>query len=92
MSSKPRVLMIVTLDTKAVEAQFVRKTLEAEGVDVVHLDASIRDSTDPNVEIVRIGRVAAELRERRLVVVVFPAAVDALAAENELAVIGEHLQ
>ena len=35
MSSKPKVLMIVTLDTKAVEAQFVRQTLEAEGVDVV---------------------------------------------------------
>ena len=34
MSSKPKVLMIVTLDTKAVEAQFVRQTLEAEGVDV----------------------------------------------------------
>ena len=47
MSSKPKVLMIVTLDTKAVEAQFVRQTLEAEGVDVIHLDASIRDSTDP---------------------------------------------
>jgi len=35
MNSKPRVLMIVTLDTKAVEAQFVRQTLEVEGVDVV---------------------------------------------------------
>lgn len=31
MNSKPKVLMIVTLDTKAVEAQFVRQTLEAEG-------------------------------------------------------------
>ena len=51
MNSKPKVLMIVMLDTNAVEAQFVRRTLEAEGVDVVHLDASIRDSTDPNVEI-----------------------------------------
>ena len=51
MSSKPKVLMIVTLDTKAVEAQFVRQTLEAEGVDVIHLDASIRESTDKNVEI-----------------------------------------
>ena len=51
MNSKPKVLMIVTLDTKAVEAQFVRQTLEAERVDVVHLDASIRDSTDRNVEI-----------------------------------------
>lgn len=51
MSSKPKVLMIVTLDTKAVEAHFIRQVLEAEGVDVVHLDASIRASTDPGVEI-----------------------------------------
>ena len=51
MSSKPKVLMIVTLDTKAVEARFIRDILESEGVDVVHLDASIRESTDPNVEI-----------------------------------------
>jgi len=53
MSSKPKVLMIVTLDTKAVEARFIRDILESEGVDVVHLDASIRESTDPNVEIPR---------------------------------------
>lgn len=42
MANKPRVLMIITLDTKATEAQFVRQTLESNGVDVVHLDASIR--------------------------------------------------
>lgn len=51
MSRKPKVLMIVTLDTKAVEARFIRQVLEAEGVDVVHLDPSIRASTDPSVEI-----------------------------------------
>ncbi|CAM3714329.1 Tm-1-like ATP-binding domain-containing protein [Polaromonas hydrogenivorans] len=51
MISKPKVLMIVTLDTKAVEAGFIRQILESEGVDVVHLDASIRVSIDPNVEI-----------------------------------------
>jgi len=71
MNSKPRVLMIVTLDTKAVEAQFVRQTLEAEGVDVVHLDASIRDSTDPNVEIApeavaaAAGKTIQEVRDLR---------------------------
>jgi uncharacterized protein (UPF0261 family) len=46
MTAKPQVLMIVTLDTKAVEAAFVRKTLEAHGVGVVHLDASIRRTVD----------------------------------------------
>ena len=71
MSSKPKVLMIVTLDTKAVEAQFVRQTLEAEGVEVVHLDASIRDSTDPNVEIApeavaaAAGKTIQEVRDLR---------------------------
>jgi uncharacterized protein (UPF0261 family) len=49
--SKPKVLMIVTLDTKAVEAKFVRETLEANGVDVVHLDASIRAEVDGGAEI-----------------------------------------
>lgn len=51
MSNKPKVLMIITLDTKAVEAKFIREVLESQGVDVVHLDASIRRSTDSTVEI-----------------------------------------
>lgn len=42
MSSKPKVLMIVTLDTKEVEAGFIRKCLEDSGLEVYHLDASIR--------------------------------------------------
>ena len=49
--SKPKVLMIVTLDTKAVEAKFVRETLEANGVDVVHLDASIRSEVEGGAQI-----------------------------------------
>lgn len=51
MSSKPKVLMIVTLDTKEVEAQFIRQTLESHGVDVIHLDPSIRRSVMPAAEI-----------------------------------------
>ena len=51
MSSKPKVLMIITLDTKAVEAHFIREVLESQGVDVVHLDPSIRESTDSSAEI-----------------------------------------
>jgi uncharacterized protein (UPF0261 family) len=42
MNTRPQVLMIITLDTKAAEAAFVRETLEAHGVGVLHLDASIR--------------------------------------------------
>lgn len=57
--SKPKVLMIITLDTKAVEAKFVRQTLEANGVDVVHLDPSIRSEVDGTVEITPADVAAA---------------------------------
>ena len=40
--NQKRVLMIVTQDTKQVEATFLRKALESAGVDVVHLDPSVR--------------------------------------------------
>jgi len=42
MASRPKVLLIVTLDTKEVEGSFIRRELEAAGVDVVLLDPSIR--------------------------------------------------
>jgi uncharacterized protein (UPF0261 family) len=48
---KPKVLLICTLDTKEVEARFVRQTLEENGVAVIHLDPSIRRTVDPAVEI-----------------------------------------
>ncbi len=51
MSSKPKVLMIITLDTKAVEAKYIRDVLESQGVDVVHLDASIREAAHSSAEI-----------------------------------------
>jgi uncharacterized protein (UPF0261 family) len=41
-SAAPHVLLIITQDTKEEEARFIRRTLEAAGVGVVHLDASIR--------------------------------------------------
>jgi uncharacterized protein (UPF0261 family) len=44
MTDLPRVLLIVTQDTKEIEARFVRRVLESAGVDVVHLDASIRQT------------------------------------------------
>jgi uncharacterized protein (UPF0261 family) len=42
MSDKPRVLLVITQDTKEEEARFIRCIIEGAGVDVVHLDASIR--------------------------------------------------
>ena len=42
MEERPRVLLVITQDTKEDEARFVRRTLESAGVDVVHLDPSIR--------------------------------------------------
>lgn len=51
MSEKPKVLMIVTLDTKETEARFVRKCLEDSGMEVRHLDASIRRTVDGGAEI-----------------------------------------
>jgi uncharacterized protein (UPF0261 family) len=40
--TKPKVLLIITQDTKEEEGRFVRAVLEEAGVDVVHLDPSIR--------------------------------------------------
>ena len=42
MSEKPKVLLIVTLDTKEVEAAYLRECLETAGVEVIHMDPSIR--------------------------------------------------
>ncbi|MBI2994219.1 MAG: Tm-1-like ATP-binding domain-containing protein [Gammaproteobacteria bacterium] len=42
MNAKPRVLMIITLDTKQAEAGYVRRCLEDSGLEVLQLDASIR--------------------------------------------------
>jgi uncharacterized protein (UPF0261 family) len=39
--TKPRVLLILTQDTKEQEGRFARSVLEANGCDVVHLDPSI---------------------------------------------------
>ncbi|MBC2778632.1 Tm-1-like ATP-binding domain-containing protein [Parasphingopyxis marina] len=40
--AKPKVLLIITQDTKEEEGRFVRSVMEEAGVDVVHLDPSIR--------------------------------------------------
>lgn len=42
MSQRPKVLMVVTLDTKEVEAGFIKQCLEERGVEVFQLDGSVR--------------------------------------------------
>jgi uncharacterized protein (UPF0261 family) len=42
MAERPKVLLIVTQDTKYEEGKFLRECLEDGGCDVVHLDASVR--------------------------------------------------
>ncbi|MEH6823543.1 MAG: Tm-1-like ATP-binding domain-containing protein [Motiliproteus sp.] len=42
MNKKPNVLLIATLDTKAEESLFIRRYLEEAGIQVHHLDTSIR--------------------------------------------------
>ena len=42
MTAKPKVLLIVTQDTKEQEGRFLRNQLQAADCEVVHLDASVR--------------------------------------------------
>ncbi|NLT65729.1 MAG: UPF0261 family protein [Acidobacteria bacterium] len=51
MTEKPKVLMVVTLDTKEVEARFVRLCLEEHGLQVWLLDASVRRIIEGGAEI-----------------------------------------
>jgi len=51
MGERPKVLMIVTLDTKATEAGFVRKCLEDCGAEVYALDPSVMSKTESSAEI-----------------------------------------
>lgn len=71
MQTKPKVLLICTKDTKAVEAQYVRNTLEAHGVEVIHMDPSIRKVVEPLAEISpeqvagAAGKTLQEVRDLR---------------------------
>jgi len=42
MAAKPKVMLIITQDTKYEEGRYIRAQIEAAGCDVVHLDPSIR--------------------------------------------------
>jgi uncharacterized protein (UPF0261 family) len=51
MADKPRVLLIITLDSKAREAQFIRNCLEESGLQVYLMDPSVRWTADIKAEI-----------------------------------------
>lgn len=51
MSERPRVLLVATLDSKAVETTFIRDSLEELGCEVYLLDASIRGTVDGGAHI-----------------------------------------
>jgi uncharacterized protein (UPF0261 family) len=51
VSNKPKVLMVVTLDTKEVESKFIRQCLEESGLEVVLLDAGVRPTMGSSAEI-----------------------------------------
>jgi uncharacterized protein (UPF0261 family) len=65
--ARPRVLLIVTQDTKQKEAAFLRKTLEGAGVDVIHLDPSVRKiiggaEISPDDVAAATGKTLADIR------------------------------
>jgi uncharacterized protein (UPF0261 family) len=68
MGDKPKVLMMMTLDTKENEARFVRKCLEESGIEVYHLDASVRRTVEggaaitPDQIAAAAGTTMAEVR------------------------------
>jgi uncharacterized protein (UPF0261 family) len=68
MSDRPKVLMIITQDTKATEAHFVRKCLEECSLDVCHLDPSVRGAAGSSAEITpdqiaaAVGKTMNEVR------------------------------
>jgi uncharacterized protein (UPF0261 family) len=51
MENRPKVLLIITLDTKELEARFIRQCLEANGLEVYHLDASVRPAAGGGADI-----------------------------------------
>jgi uncharacterized protein (UPF0261 family) len=51
MGDKPKVLMVITMDSKANEARFIRQNLEDCGLEVYHLDPSVRSIAESSAEI-----------------------------------------
>jgi uncharacterized protein (UPF0261 family) len=67
MSGQPKVLLILTQDTKEEEGRFIRRQIEAAGCTVVHLDPSIRRDVGgaeigPDAIAAAAGRTMEEVR------------------------------
>ncbi|MBN2319899.1 MAG: Tm-1-like ATP-binding domain-containing protein [Acidobacteria bacterium] len=68
MGDRPKVLMVVTTDTKATEARFIRQCLEDSGLEVYHMDPSVRDTAEAGAEITpdriaeAVGKTMSEIR------------------------------
>jgi uncharacterized protein (UPF0261 family) len=68
MGDKPKVLMVVTLDSKAPEAQFIRRYLEDCDLEVYTLDPGVRSTTKSSAEITpdqiaaAVGKTMPEVR------------------------------
>ncbi|MEJ2246622.1 MAG: Tm-1-like ATP-binding domain-containing protein [Acidobacteriota bacterium] len=68
MGDRPKVLMIVTMDTKAIEARFIRQCLEDCNLDVYHLDPSVRSTAEEGADITpdqvaaAVGKTMSEVR------------------------------
>jgi uncharacterized protein (UPF0261 family) len=68
MGDRPKVLMIITLDSKTTEARFVRRCLEDCGLEVFHLDPSVRSAAESSAEITpdqiaaAVGKTMYEVR------------------------------
>ncbi len=68
MGERPKVLMVVTTDTKATEARFIRQCLEDSGVEVYHIDPSVRETAEGGAEITpdriaeAVGKTMPEIR------------------------------
>jgi uncharacterized protein (UPF0261 family) len=68
MGDRPKVLMVITLDSKATEARFIKKCLEDCGLEVYTLDPSVRGAAEGDAEITpgqiaaSVGKTMAEVR------------------------------
>jgi uncharacterized protein (UPF0261 family) len=67
MAGKPKVLMVITVDTKEMEARFLRNCLEENGVEVYLLDPSVRRTIEgseitPEQIAAAVGKTMPEVR------------------------------
>jgi len=92
--TKPRVLLIVTQDTKEEEGRFLRACLESAGCEVVHLDPSVRRTVGgaeigPDEIAAAAGKTIEQIRaighEGKIQAVMIEGAIKCALAANERA-------